>query len=62
MSAKRPKVPEDLRGMFWRVRWPGDKMIFDETRRGPAACVAFYEPNKAEGAKLYRVTVWRVRK
>lgn len=58
MSAKkRPKVPEDLRGMYWRVRWVGGYQ--EEYIYRSNAIADVYASAAREPAKLYRVTVWR---
>lgn len=64
MSAKRrPKVPRELVGLFWRIR------VIDWEQRGIATQFLFCTKREAlasntkrmcgNAAKLYRVTVWK---
>lgn len=57
MSAKRPKVPRELVGLFWRARSKQSGTIMGEWQRLSAARWGNWS-----GSILYRVTVWRVRK
>lgn len=68
MSAKkRPKVPRELVGLFYRVKWMWNKKQVSESElptRGHADCVirdadGWIEDRPARYLKLYRVTVWR---
>lgn len=56
-TKKRPKVPDGLIGIYWRVRWVGGYQEEYMYRRNAIADVSASAAR--EPAKLYRVTVWR---
>ncbi|MCH9836401.1 hypothetical protein K0U83_12100 [bacterium] len=63
MSAKRPKVPRALAGLFWRVKlrtYTGTEMKFDHALRRRAEATRRFYRNHGD-ARLFRVTVWRKR-
>lgn len=64
MRAKnRPKVPKELLGMFWRMRWVSvaGPMSFAMYSRAESKRAYRTWGSLINGCKLYRVTVWRKR-